>query len=90
MKRILGIVIRALIAALIVIYLADWAILRIRITRGTAYGTVQVDQYLSTALKGNKAEYDYLGSNPVPCAHSIFPHGAPPCWWLERHKAVWE
>jgi hypothetical protein len=90
MKRSLWIGIRLLVAALIVVYLVDWAILRIRMTHGTAYGTVQVDQYLSTPLKGNKAEYDYLGTGPVSCAHSIFPHGAAPCWWVQRHKSVWE
>jgi len=90
MKRIFWIALRTLIAALIVVYLVDWAILRIRITRGTAYGTVQVDQYLATPLKGNKAEYDYLGTISVSCSHAIFPHGAAPCWWRERHKSVWE
>ena len=90
MKRILWIVFRVLIVTLIIIYLADWAILRIRMTHGTAYGTVQVDQYLSTPLKGNKDEYDYLGTVQVSCPRSIFPHGAAPCWWRERHKSVWE
>jgi len=90
MKRKLWVLIRMLIAAVIVVYLVDWAVLRIRITRGSAYGTVQVDQYLSTALKGNKAEYDYLGTVTVACSRSIFPHGAAPCWWRNRHKSVWE
>ena len=90
MKRSLWIGLRLLIAALILVYLVDWAVLRIRMTRGTAYGTVQVDRYLTTPLKGNKDEYDYLGTTSVSCAHSIFPHGAAPCWWVERHKSVWE
>lgn len=90
MKRSLWIGVRMLIAAVIVVYLVDWGILRIRMTHGTAYSTVQVDQYLSTPLKGNKAEYDYLGTITVPCSRSIFPHGAAPCWWCERHKSVWE
>jgi len=90
MKRILWIITRALVAAVIVVYLIDWAVLRKRMTGGTAYGTVQVDEYLSTPLKGNKAEYDYLGTVPVSCARSIFPHGAAPCWWRESHKSVWE
>jgi hypothetical protein len=90
MKRILWVAIRVLIAALVVLYLADWAILRVRMARGGGYGTVQVDQYLSTPLKGNKAEYDYLGPASVTCSRSIFPHGAPPCWWVERHKNQWE
>lgn len=90
MKRSLGMVIRLLIAAAIVVYLVDWAVLRFRIMRGTAYASVQVDQYLSTPLKGNKAEYDYLGTITVTCSRSIFPHGLAPCWWRNRHKSVWE
>jgi hypothetical protein len=90
MKRSLWMGFRLLIALLIVVYLVDWAIFRVRMARGTAYGTVQVDEYLSTPLKGNKAEYDYLGTTSVSCARSIFPHGAAPCWWRERHKSVWE
>jgi hypothetical protein len=90
MKRSLWIAIRVLIAIVIAVYLVDWAVLRLRMLHGTAYGTVQVDEYLSTALKGNKAEYDYLGSTPASCAHAIFPHGAPPCWWLQRHPTRWE
>ena len=90
MKSKFWIAIRILIAAVIVLYLIDWAMLRIRIARGNAYGKVQIDQYLSTPLKGNKAEYDYLGTTTVSCCRSIFPHGSAPCWWRERHKSVWE
>ncbi len=90
MKSKFWIAIRILIAAVIVLYLIDWAMLRIRIAHGNAYRTVQIDQYLSTPLKGNKAEYDYLGTTTVTCARSIFPHGAAPCWWRNRHKSMWE
>ena len=90
MKRKLWNAVRMLMALLIVLYLVDWAVLRIRMTRGTAYSSVQVDQYLSTPLKGNKAEYDYLGTTNVTCARSVFPHGAAPCWWRNRHRSVWE
>jgi hypothetical protein len=90
MKKTFWLVIRALIAAVIVLYLIDWAVLCVRMARGNAYETVQVDQYLSTSLKGNKAEYDYLGTVAVSCSRSIFPHGTAPCWWRVRHKSVWE
>jgi hypothetical protein len=90
MQRKLWLALQALIAAVIVVYLVDWAVLRLRMARGTAYGIVQVDQYLSTPLKGNKSEYDYLGTTTVTCARAIFPHGATPCWWRNRHKSVWE
>jgi hypothetical protein len=90
MKKALWLAIRVLVVAFIAVYLLDWAVLRIRLARGQAYDTVQVDEYLSTPLKGNKAEYDYMGSQPVSCARAIFPHGATPCWWLRRHPAHWE
>lgn len=90
MKRVLWLAIRTLVAIVAVIYLADWATLRVRMIHGSGYGTVAVDQYLGTTLKGNKEEYDFMGTIPEPCSHSIFPHGAAPCWWLARHTTHWE
>lgn len=90
MKRVLWLVTQVLLTIIVVTYVADWAILRVKMTHGGGYGTVQVDQYLSTPLKGNKAEYDYMGTVPEPCSRSIFPHGAPPCWWLTKHNSHWE
>jgi hypothetical protein len=52
---------------------------------------MQVDQYLETPLKGNKAEYDYMGTQPETCSRSLFPQaGNPPCWWLARHTSRWQ
>jgi hypothetical protein len=90
MKRVLRRSIQMLLAIVVVVYLADWGALRVKMMHGAGYGTVQVDEFLSTPLKGNKDEYDYMGSAPEPCAHAIFPHGAAPCWWLARHKTRWE
>lgn len=90
MKRTLWLAIRIILVVVVVVYLADWAALRLKMTHGTGYSTVQVDEYLATPLKGNKDEYDYLGTAPEPCARAIFPHGAPPCWWLIRHNSRWE
>jgi hypothetical protein len=90
MKKTLWLAIRVSVVLFIVVYLLDWAVLRIRLARGNAYDTVQVEEYLSTPLKGNKAEYDYMGSQPMSCARAIFPHSATPCWWLRRHPAHWE
>jgi len=36
---------------LIAFYLIDWAVFRVRLARGGGYDTIQVDEYLSTALK---------------------------------------
>ena len=75
----------------VVLYFADWAQLGIRLARHTGLGSVNVSQYLATPLKGQKEEYDYLGSADQPCVMSIFPHNSDlPCWWLERHKNQWQ
>jgi hypothetical protein len=73
------------------LYVGDWLVLRIRISHGTAYGVVQVNQFLATPLKGNKVEYDLMGTVPTTCSRSIFPQqGYPACWWLKRHTSQWE
>jgi hypothetical protein len=83
--------VQGLAVALLVIYAADWAVARVRVARGTAFGVVTVHQLLATPLKGQKEEYDYMGDAAMPCTRSIFPQaGNPPCWWLARHTTVWE
>jgi hypothetical protein len=73
------------------LYAGDWAVLRVRVSHGTAYRVIQVNQLLATPLKGNKVEYDLMGTVPVMCSRSIFPqNGNPACWWLERHTAQWQ
>jgi len=83
--------VQALIAALVLLYAVDFATLHSRISHGTAFQTIQVHQFLSTPLKGQKEEYDYIGDIPMTCSRSIFPQaGNQPCWWLARHTTVWE
>ena len=90
-KRYLGRAAVALLMLGLMLYIADWVVLRIRLARGTAYGSVEVDQFLATPLKGNKAEYDFLGSFQQTCTRSIFPHqGQPACWWVRQHSSQWE
>jgi len=73
------------------LYVGDWLVLRFRVARGRAFGTVEVHQFLATSLKGNKTEYDLVGTFQEACSRSIFPQqGKPACWWLERHNAQWE
>ncbi|HUB17252.1 MAG TPA: hypothetical protein VL990_01375 [Acidobacteriaceae bacterium] len=82
---------KVVVVAAVVVWLADWAVFRVRVARGTAFDAVQVEEFLSTALKGNKQEYDYMGTADVTCARALFPHGgAPACWWLRRHTTQWE
>lgn len=75
----------------VALYLLDWAALAVRLAQHGGFGTVTVNQYLATPLKGQKEEYDYLGSVDQRCVKSIFPHDdAQPCWWLARHKSQWQ
>jgi hypothetical protein len=94
MKRILAILellVKVVMVTAVVLWVADWAAFRIRAARGTAFDTVQVQEFLSTALKGNKQEYDYLGTAQVTCARALFPHGgASACWWVRKHSTQWE
>jgi hypothetical protein len=94
MRWILHIVGRALLGVMIAamaLYGGDWAVFAVRAHGGGGYDTVQVQQFLSTALKGNKQEYDYLGTAQVQCAKALFPRGgANPCWWQRRHPQAWE
>ena len=84
-------VLAGLAVLLALVYAGDWMVLRNRVAHGTAFGVVEVNQFLATPLKGNKVEYDLMGTSPVTCSRSIFPQqGNDACWWLERHKSQWE
>jgi hypothetical protein len=94
MKRFLNVLettLKILLAIAVLVWVLDWAVFTVRAARGSGFDTVQVEEYLSTALKGNKQEYDYMGTVPVTCARALFPHGgASPCWWVRRHTTQWE
>jgi hypothetical protein len=82
---------QVLVVSVALLYAGDWAVMHIRISHGTAYGTVAVNQFLATPLKGNKVEYDWSGTVDQTCSRSIFPQaGNAACWWLERHKTQWQ
>lgn len=69
-------------------YLGDTAVF---LFRGSPTSTVNVSQFMSIPLKGQKIEYDYLGRAQMPCAEALFPHdGNEPCWYLRRDPNVWE
>jgi hypothetical protein len=91
MVRLLQRIAIAVLALAAAVYVVDYTTWFVRNTHGNAMGSIPVDTYLATPLKGNKAEYDYLGTAPQPCARALFPHGgAPACWWLARHTSQWE
>ncbi|PSH05770.1 MAG: hypothetical protein CXZ00_01125 [Acidobacteria bacterium] len=87
--------IKYLLISLALLYAADWSAFEIRLARGTALGSVPVEQYMMTPLKGYKVEYDYLGKVNENCSMTAFPQYAasawnPPCWWLKRHNQNWQ
>ena len=72
-----------LTAAFVVLYAGDWAVFKLR---GSPQSTVTVHRYVTIPLKGNKQEFDYLGSIDVPCSISLFPQaGLDTCWRLRRN-----
>jgi hypothetical protein len=79
------------VAMVLLLYIGDWAVFEVRVAHGSAYSSVQVDQMLATRLKGDKTEYDLMGTTQETCSLSIFPQKwHPPCWWLIRHQSHWE
>ncbi|MGA2646079.1 MAG: hypothetical protein ABSF15_15310 [Candidatus Sulfotelmatobacter sp.] len=90
-SRKLGGMFLAAFLAFGLLYVGDALVWQVRLLRGTAYGTVEVHQFLATSLKGDKIEYDMTGTVQEKCARALVPQqGNPACWWLERHKAQWE
>jgi hypothetical protein len=80
MTRLWVRILQGLLAVLLVLYLGDWAVLRVR-AGGKATSSVPVEQFLRTPLKGTVER---------PCVPSLFPHSAAaPCWWLKGHKIQW-
>lgn len=83
MKRWLQRLAVMLVAAFIATYGGDWAIFKLR---GSPRSKVTVNRYLVVPLKGQKQEFDYLGSSDVPCSLSLFSQaGQSPCWQLRRN-----
>jgi hypothetical protein len=82
-KRSLQRMLVVLVAGFVAVYGGDWAIYKLR---GSPTSTVTVNKFMTVPLKGNKIEYDYIGSADVPCSISLFPQaGQSPCWHLRRN-----
>ena len=83
MMRWLGRAIVAVAIVFVATYAGDWAIFALR---RSPTSKVTVESFQSVPLKGQKTEYDYLGSGDQACSVSLFPQGGmTPCWWLRRH-----
>jgi hypothetical protein len=83
-RTVLGVLI-----ALPVVYAGDWLQYRYRLAYKTAFDAVTVNQFITVPLKIGRNEYDYAGSQQVPCVNALFPWaGDDPCWWVRRHTDV--
>ena len=72
-----------LAAAFVAVYASDWAVYKLR---GSPQSKVTVSRYVTIPLKGNKQEFDFLGSSDEACSVSLFPQaGQSTCWQLRRH-----
>lgn len=79
----LGRIVLTLAAAFVVLYGCDWSVYKLR---GSPQGSVTVSHMASVPLKGNKKEFDYLGTGDEACSVSIFPQGGESaCWQLRRN-----
>jgi len=78
-------VVLILLVGFVAVYGGDWAVFKLR---GSPLSKVTVTRYLTVPLKGNKQEFDYLGTLDVPCSVSLFPQaGQSPCWQLRRNAS---
>ena len=89
---IAGRVIAFLLILALLIYLADYSVLRYRAThaKSQAFGTVTMERLYAIPQKNGKIEYEFDAQQPqvsVPCVHSLFPHmDQYPCWYLQRQS----
>jgi hypothetical protein len=82
-KRWIGRVVIVLVAGFVATYLGDLAVYKLR---GSPTSTVSVSRFMTVPLKGNKIEYDYVGTADEPCSVSLFPQGGQSaCWRLRRN-----
>ena len=73
----------ALATAFVAVYAGDWTAYKLR---GSPQSQVTVNRYVTIPLKGNRSEFDFLGSSAVPCSDSLFPQsGLSACWQLRRN-----
>lgn len=78
----------ALAAAALIAYAGDTVVY---LLRGSPTGTVTVSRFMGVPLKGQKEEFDFLGTVQAQCAVALFPHnGEDPCWHLRRNPNQWE
>jgi hypothetical protein len=74
----------ALAVVFVAVYGGDWGLFKLR---GSPMSKVSVSRYIAIPLKGNKQEFDYLGTEDVACSVALFAQaGQAPCWQVRRNR----
>lgn len=77
-----------LAASFVVAFIGDWSLYHLR---GSPASTVNINRYMGIPLKGQKEEFDFLGTVAMPCSRSLFPQsGLDPCWYMRRNPNQWQ
>jgi hypothetical protein len=89
-KTILKYSAATLSVALLLVYVTDWAVVRVRAIHPAAaspFETITVARVLAIPEKNGKTEYQIDELQPeetITCVHSLFPHsGFNPCWYVK-------
>ena len=80
----IGRVLVLIVAGLLILYAADYIVLKFRHPQ---LGSVQTRTSYAVPQKNKKTEYYFNPPQNESCSHSLFPQlGYNPCWYVERHK----
>ena len=85
-KRYIAYMLAGLAGLLLILYVSDYIVLRLRMRNGSAFRVMTVRRYYAVPLKNGKV--DFLPADPwqQTCTRSLFPQmGDPPCWYLAQH-----
>jgi hypothetical protein len=88
-RRLFQRILIAILAALALVYGADYVFLRVRMLHpkpADPFESLNTLRVLAIPEKNGKTEYEVDAQNPgqtVTCVHSLFPHsGFSPCWYV--------
>jgi hypothetical protein len=90
-KRFVLKLLAGLVITMALAYLGDWTVWRVKLKRGGGTGKIKVSRIFVAPLKGHKEAYYIDGTAMEDCSRSMFPQaGMGACWWMERHRIVFE
>ncbi|HZQ93562.1 MAG TPA: hypothetical protein VFA67_01055 [Candidatus Sulfotelmatobacter sp.] len=75
------------IGAVVLAYVSDTLVFRVRAGRRDAYGSVVVTHYYAVPQKNGKTQFLFDPPASESCVNALFPRaGLRPCWYLRRHR----